>query len=167
MLPTGIRWVDPAGIHLTLKFLGDIDQSLVQDVMGSIARACETATPFSLNLTGLGVFPNPRQPRVVWAGVGGDFGPLRSLQERVDAAVHDLGFALERRAFNPHLTLGRVRDNVAPKLRSQIGSTVTSSTFQASESWRVEETHLIQSNLSPQGATYTSLGSEPFRGDHG
>ena len=166
-ISTGIRWVDPAGIHLTLKFLGDIKQGLVPDVMAAMVQACETATPFSLNLAGLGVFPNPRQPRVLWAGIDGDMKPLRSLQERVDAAVHGLGFSLERRDFKPHLTLGRVRNSVAQKRSSQIGSAIAYTTFKASDSWRVEEMHLVQSNLNPQGTTYTSMGAKPFRGDHG
>ncbi len=163
----GMRWVDPAGIHLTLKFLGNINRGLVGDVKHAMERASETACPFSLCLSDVGVFPNSRQPRVLWAGVDGNLEPLQSLQEQVDAAMSELGFSLDNRPFNPHLTLGRVRDNVSPKQRSQIGSTVAATTVEASDSWCVEETHLIQSNLSPSGATYTSLGSEPLRGHVG
>ena len=111
-VPTGVKWVDPQGIHLTLKFFGNIASSLkvpVLEVMGDVGRQ---AAPFNLKLSSLGVFPNERQPRVLWSGVNGDMEDLAALQEEVEQAMLALGFRREKRRFNPHLTIGRVRDGV-------------------------------------------------------
>ena len=104
-VPSGVRWVDSEGIHLTLKFLGDIDPALVEDVLRAMEQAASGTLPFQVHLNGLGVFPNLRRPRVLWAGVGGDMDALGALQEKVEAAMEGLAFPRERRAFSPHLTL--------------------------------------------------------------
>ena len=163
-LPSGVRWVDPSGIHLTIKFLGDIDSSLVADLteaMKSVARVTP-AERFSLRLSGLGLFPNPAQPRVLWVGLDGDLDALRDLQERTEEAMSGLGFARERRPFNPHLTLGRVRDGVSADLRRRVGSTLAGIDLEDGEPWEPEAVHLIQSTLTTRGAVYTKLGSAPI-----
>jgi 2'-5' RNA ligase len=163
-LPGGVRWVDPSGIHLTLKFLGDIDPSSVADLLEAM-KSMPRATPrerLSLRLSGLGLFPNPEQPRVLWAGLDGDLAALRALQEKTEEAMSGLGFAPDRRPFNPHLTLGRVRAGVAADLRRQAGSAVTGMAMEDGEPWEPEAVHLIQSTLTPQGAVYTKLGSVPI-----
>lgn len=162
-ITNGVRWVDPQGIHLTLKFLGNIDAGLVDAVQQAMALASVDSSRFSLHLSGLGVFPNVRQPRVLWAGVNGDLESLGILQERVDQELSRLGFAKERRPFNPHLTLGRVRDGTPPNLRQQIGTTMGNTQLTGGEAWEATEIHLIRSTITPQGARYTSMGSKPLR----
>ena len=166
-IPGGVRWVAPQGIHLTLKFLGNIDAGLMDSVQQAMARASVDSPRFALGLSGLGVFPNGRQPRVLWAGVGGDLDSLGALQARVAEQLSPLGFARERRPFNPHLTLGRVRDSAAPNQRQRIGEVVGNTRLEPGEAWEVNEIHLIRSRLTPQGARYTSMGSQPLGVPHG
>ncbi len=161
---SAVRWVRSENIHLTLKFLGNIDPSLVAGLLEAMKSVAQ-ATPgerFSLHLSGLGLFPNPDQPRVLWAGLDGDLAALRALQEKMEEAMADLGFARDRRPFSPHLTLGRVRAGVSADLRRQVGSTLTGMAMEDGEPWEPEAVHLIQSTLTPQGAVYTKLGSVPI-----
>ena len=158
-VPSGVRWVDPEGIHLTLKFLGDIEPALVEDVLRAMEQAASGTLQFQLHLDGLGVFPNLRRPRVLWAGVGGDMDALGALQEKVEAAMEGLEFPRERRAFNPHLTLGRVRDTISAVARQRVGGLVSQGSLDGADPWPVNAVHLMRSNLTPDGAVYTSLGS--------
>ena len=158
-VPSGVRWVDPEGIHLTLKFLGDIEPALVEDVLRAMEQAASGTLPFQVHLNGLGVFPNLRRPRVLWAGVGGDMDALGALQEKVEAAMEGLAFPRERRAFNPHLTLGRVRDTISAVARQRVGGLVSQGSLDGADPWPVNAVHLMRSNLTPDGAVYTSLGS--------
>ena len=168
VIPSGIRWVNPAGIHLTLKFLGDIDAALVPPLLAAIRQSAGgfDDSSFPLRLAGLGVFPNNREPRVLWAGVDGALAALGRLQQSVDEAIAapGLGFDKERRPFRPHLTLGRVRDGVPTTASQKIGAAITEAPPVTACSWPAEEIHLIRSTLTPQGAIYTSLGSAPLAG---
>lgn len=161
--PAGVRWVNPAGIHLTLKFLGEVDGGLAAPLRAGLQEAAAgmEKAAFPLHLDGLGVFPNRREPRVIWAGIGGDLGTLAEVQGRVEDAAAALGLARERRAFRPHLTLGRVRDGVTPAARRELGSAVAEqgASLAAEYGWMVEEISLIRSVLTPQGAVYTTLGT--------
>lgn len=163
-LSTEVRWVAPEGIHLTLKFLGNVDAGLVEDIFRAMQRASDkfAATSLELRLFELGVFPNRREPRVLWAGVEGDTEGLQQLQGLVDDSISELGFAKERRPFRPHLTLGRVRERVAPDRRRGIGEVISQSSLASCPPWIADELHLIRSTLTPQGAIYDSLGSVPF-----
>ena len=165
-IPSGVRWVDPEGIHLTLKFLGDIDPALVEDVLRAMELAASGSLPFQLHLNGLGVFPNERRPRVLWAGLGGDLDALGCLQEKLEAVMSGLKFPRERCTFSPHLTLGRVRDGVSNLARQQVGAVVSAGSLEDAEedadSWPVNAVHLMRSNLAPNGAVYSSLGSVPL-----
>lgn len=158
-VPRGVRWVDPQSIHLTLKFLGEIESGRTDQILGSLRQAGEGSASFSLGLSGLGVFPNQQRPRVLWAGVAGGLDSLMRLQERVEEAMLDQGFARESRSFNAHLTIGRVRDVVSAGERRRIGDAVAAACLKPTEPWPVDSVHLVQSTLTPQGAVYTSLGS--------
>lgn len=162
VIPAGVRWVNPAGIHLTLKFLGDTDSGLVTPLRAALREmaAAGDPMPFPLHLDGLGVFPNYREPRVIYAGVGGDLDSLVKTQRRVEQAIVRLGFPQEKRPFRPHLTLGRVRDSAAAAARRQIGETIATQAAALSPeyAWRAGEIHLIRSHLTPSGAVYTTLG---------
>ena len=115
----GLRPVNPDGVHLTLKFLGDVSTSTVGDVAAALEGAAAGARPFDLELRGVGGFPDLRRPRVLWVGVGGDLEALQRLYESVESALAPLGFPPEGRAFTPHLTLARLREgDVAGGARS-------------------------------------------------
>ena len=163
-IPQGVRWVNPVGIHLTIKFLGNISPRAVINITEAMGRAAAEVSPLQVRLWGLGVFPNEQKPRVLWAGVDGDIERLRELQEKSESALEALGIPLDRRAFNPHLTLGRVRDNVNEQTRRSIGTILSSEELGLSEPWPVESMELIQTHFGSGGATYTTLASAPLRG---
>jgi 2'-5' RNA ligase len=165
VIPSGVHWVDPQGIHLTLKFLGNVDSSVVNDLLGAMKMASQNyhGPKFSLSLAGLGLFPNEKQPRVLWAGTDGDIESLRDLQTLVDEATSRLGFSREKRPFRPHLTLGRVQDGVSQGPRRFIGEAVVKTQLSSTPAWEVDTLHLIRSTLTPQGAIYASLGAVPLQ----
>jgi len=149
----GIRWVRRENFHLTLFFLGPAVAperlAAVADALGAIA---ETTAPFEIAAQGVGVFPNPSRPQVIWVGLDGD--GLVALAARVAAAVKRCGFGPERRAFTPHLTIGRVRSpRSARLLRRSLGEAANLS-FGVS---RVERMILYRSETGPEGSTYYEL----------
>jgi 2'-5' RNA ligase len=161
-IPDVVRWVRPTGIHLTLKFLGDVNTEVVDGgIPAAMGQALEDFQDekFQLSLSDLGIFGDQRRPRVIWAGVQGDLDSLEKLQRSVDDAVFKLGFSREKAPFRPHLTLGRVRDNVSPSARRPMAEAIFNREPLPSIAWDVDAIHLIHSNLRPEGATYTTLGS--------
>ena len=159
LAPAGVRWVDPQGIHLTLRFLGNIPAAAVDEVLAAQAAAAGACPPFSVQLARLGMFPNRRRPRALWAGVAGDIEALERLQHAVETQLERIGFPREKRPFVPHLTLGRVRDRISDAGRTRIAGCVSSAILDDTGPWLVEESHLIRSTLTPQGAIYTSIGA--------
>lgn len=152
-----VRWADPAGMHLTLQYLGEADAGVVASLLAALA-AIERA-PFQLDLGRLGAFPNLRQPRVVWAGVGGDTAALAGLQRAVVAATAPLGFGAEERAYTPHLTLGRVRGEAGRDELRALGEAVAAAPRPSPLAWQAGPPILFQSTLTPGGAVYTPLGA--------
>lgn len=155
-----VRWTAVSSIHLTLKFLGEIEPAVLPGLVARLRAATAAEPTFTLRLRGLGGFPNLRNPRVLWCGLEGDLQPLASLQQRVEQACLGAGFAPEERPFQPHLTLGRVRGktNLQPLLDYiKIGSTVE-------RAFDVREFNIYQSTLRPQGALYSVLEKIDLRG---
>ncbi len=152
------KWVDPAIMHLTLKFLGYVKGDDVGSIIKALEEACRGVSPFHLEMSGLGVFPNPRSVRVVWAGLTGDIEKLGLLQKRIDAALAPLGFKAEERPFTPHLTLARVREDARPEERQKLGELVDG-TVAPDLSFHVDAVHLMKSQLMRTGPVYTRLAS--------
>lgn len=163
-VPEGIQWANPDGMHLTLKFLGNIPAESVAPLLGCVESVSATHAPFPLELAGMGVFPNRRRPRVLWAGVGGDLDALACLQRATEDAINDIGFRPEERPFRPHITLGRPRRNVSDGQLGRIGSVVSSIEPTGSVTWRVENVDVMRSELHPSGARYTVLGAARLGG---
>jgi 2'-5' RNA ligase len=109
-----VRWVRPEALHLTLKFLGEVDLSREADLLAALKQAAMGIKPFVLHLEGFGVFPSLGRPRVVWAGCHGP-APLELLQHGVERETEPLGFPVEGRPFQPHLTLGRAERHARPE----------------------------------------------------
>ena len=108
---SGVRWVRSQGIHITLKFLGEIAGAKVSEVAEQLVGIGGVANPFDLRIRGSGCFPNRRHPRVIWLGLEHDPGnSLFKLHEWMDERLAALDFGREKRRFSPHLTLGRVKD---------------------------------------------------------
>jgi len=165
-----VKWVDPEGIHLTLKFLGGVEAGELSRIARAVTEASRGTGPFELRLQSVGVFPGLSSPRVVWVGVGGEVAKLAQLQQRVEATMEPLGFAREGRAFTAHLTLGRVRERTLAEERRELGRRVTGLEYEGGSSFWVTSMNLMRSQLTPQGAIYSliseaSLGPEKLRSD--
>lgn len=152
-----VRWSRVSGIHLTLKFLGDVAESDLPAIKDALARCCVDHVPFSFSVGGMGCFPNVKRPRVLWVGVTEEDGRLTALQRDVERHLEGLGFAREKRAFHPHLTLGRTRQGLRSSELTRIGEAVASSEVGELGKVHVDEIHLMRSDLRPDGAVYTSL----------
>jgi RNA 2',3'-cyclic 3'-phosphodiesterase len=154
----GVRWVAPTNLHLTLKFLGGIDETMIEPIGAALLEQLRLFQRFTINAKGLGVFPDPKRPRVLWVGLTGD--RLVSLASRVESALQPLGFTPESRKFTPHLTIGRWRQaDLAPRsLRRQLKNWRV---YEFGES-NVEKVNLIQSVLNPAGASYNQLVTIPL-----
>ena len=104
-----VRWTNPDGMHLTLKFFGNIFETDVDRISQVIGKITAQVAPLVLDIKTVGVFPNAKRPRVIWLGIKGDVEPLVRLQEEIDRELLTPGFSKEERPFRPHLTLGRVK----------------------------------------------------------
>jgi 2'-5' RNA ligase len=161
-LPPGlVRWVRPEGIHLTLKFLGDVDQDDLPLVKERMREACVPHAPFTLTVGGLGCFPNLRRPRVVWVGLDDSYAALSALQRGLERAIAPLGFPTERRRFHPHLTLGRVKNGRSRAELEVLGAYVTRAKVDIGQ-MSVEAVRLMRSELLPGGAVYSELACCPL-----
>jgi 2'-5' RNA ligase len=152
-----IRWSRVSGIHLTLKFLGDVAESDLPAIKAALAGCCVDHVPFFFSVGGMGCFPNVKRPRVLWVGVTEETGRLTALQRDVEQHLEGLGFAREKRAFHPHLTLGRTRQGLRSSELTRIGEAVASSEVGELGKVHVDKIHLMRSDLRPDGAVYTSL----------
>ena len=158
----GLRLVRPEGIHLTLKFLGDVEHDQISAIESGIALAARGHPRFSLVLGQPGAFPNTPRARVLWVDMRGDVEPLRALQGRIEDTLEPLGFAKERRDFSPHLTVARLKDTASRTERSRAVEALMSATLDTPEAIGVTTVSLMRSRLHPDGATYERIASIPL-----
>lgn len=157
--PTPVKWVEPDNIHLTLKFLGNVAADRIDEIAAAMTEAMRGTSPFKLEVTELGVFPNPRRVQVIWVGLGGEVDKLASLQQRIESSLKRLGFPPENRRFTPHLTLARLRDRATPQERERLGQLITETELDTAQSFSVDSVNLMKSQLTPEGPIYTCLSS--------
>lgn len=154
-----VRWVRPEGIHITLKFLGQIRTDLVPALEENLTVLFADYSPVQLAIRGLGAFPNLARPRVVWAGIHDHSGTLSSMAGRVEAALEPLGFAREKRTFSPHFTLGRVKSMSGMK---ELVDAIRQGMDLAGPTFVSREAVLFQSILKPSGADYRAISRFAF-----
>ena len=152
-----IRWVRHKSMHLTLKFLGEIEQEQVHTVQQVIDEVAETFSSLTLEIAGFGCFPNMRRPRVVWVGFKSAGGDLLRLQAEFEGRLENIGFERELRDYHPHLTLGRVRKGLSRADMELISGWAQNARIGMVGRFEVEAISLIQSVLHPDGAAYTHL----------
>ena len=157
-----VRWVQPEGIHLTLKFLGEISSNQLGEIRQTLEREVERHPFFTLRVGGFGCFPNNRRPRVLWIGITEDKGSLAQVQTAIEEKLVSLGFEEEKRPFHPHLTLGRIRRNISLSDITQLQVAVDAFVVGQIGQFEVKELHFIRSNLTPSGAEYSTLGEYPL-----
>lgn len=151
----GIRWVPKTNLHLTVKFLGDVDEETVHPISATLQEALRLFPPCTINAKGLGVFPDLRRPKILWVGLTGN--EFARMAAKIESSLLPLGFAPEKRTFTPHLTIGRWRQFDRPPR----------TLAQELERWRefafgactVGKIILFQSVLKPSGATYNQLAT--------
>lgn len=149
-----VRWTRVASIHLTLKFFGDIAENQVE-ALTAAASLITAATPaFTLGVQGVGTFPGPKNPRVIWLGLSGQTDILARLVQSLEQAFAPLGFPPEKRPFTAHLTLGRVRSSQGREALARSLQTVALPDF---PEFQAQHLVLYRSTLRPQGALYTPL----------
>ena len=158
----GLRLVRPEGIHLTLKFLGDVSKDQVEPIVEAVSQMVKEDTPFTLSLGALGVFPERNAPRVLWVGIEGDLASLKVLHREVENSLAALGFEMDKRGFSPHLTVARIRDRTSARDREKASETLLSARIDSGLHIEVGSVSLIQSTLLPDGARYARIASAPL-----
>jgi RNA 2',3'-cyclic 3'-phosphodiesterase len=153
---SGARWQTEAQLHVTLRFIGAVDRHVAQDVDAALAGVAHPA--FDMRLSGLGTFERRGRQEVVWAGVS-PAEPVRTLHNKVDQALARVGLPPDRRAFAPHVTLGRLGRSAGP-----VGAFLSQAGDFSTAPFRVARFHLYESQLMPDGAVYTALADYPLLG---
>jgi len=153
-----VRWVPPAGMHLTLKFLGAVEAAHLDRVHAALAAAVHEQAALQLRVRGLGAFPSLRRPRVLWVGLRG--AGLVELARLVEQTLEPLGFAPEPRPFAPHITLGRVGSLRGWERLEEVYKGHLDDDFGDSP---VDLVTIYRSTLHPEGAIYSSLWTIPLR----
>jgi RNA 2',3'-cyclic 3'-phosphodiesterase len=159
-----VRWVDPHGIHLTLAFLGELDDEQLGEAFHAVEAAAQKATPFEYRIKGLGIFGSQQQPRVIWIGVedlpSGKIqgSPLHYTHRLLSKELGSRGFALDKRPFSPHLTLARIKQPLSLDARQRLQRLLHSGLAATSSAiYPVQSLCVMKSELSRSGAKYTCL----------
>jgi len=150
------RWVRPENIHLTLKFLDNINSEDIKKVGDALISAAGENASMSLGAKGIGVFPGVKRPRVIWTGIAGQTKELADLQKTLDGKLETVGFSKEKRPFKGHLTIARIKGKV--DARQLIDAMKEFGRFE-SKTFMADEVVLFKSELKPSGAVYTKLMS--------
>ena len=156
-----VSWVRPEGMHLTLKFFGDIATDDINAVSEVVTGHAAGARTFHLEAKGLCVFPGLRRPRVLWFGIGGEVERLIALQQAIDQGLEACGFPREERPFRAHLTLARIK---SPRGLEGLDSVIAGKGSESAGKFMATGLTLFKSDLTPKGAIYTTLGHFPFQG---
>ena len=154
----GVKWESDEKLHVTLKFLGNTDDQLLPQIVYTIEGVGQRSAPLEVRYKGVGCFPNPTSPRVIWIGVEDQKDNLNPVQREIESSLIHLGFEREEKEFHPHVTLGRVKgtSGINSLLR-----TMESITFE-SQPVTIREIALIKSELHPEGSIYTTLKRIPL-----
>jgi RNA 2',3'-cyclic 3'-phosphodiesterase len=144
------RWVAPESIHITLKFIGEVSEARIAEIHTALLGL--EGEPFPITVRSVGFFPNPRSPRVFWAGL--DAAALPRLAENVETRMARIGFEREKRAFQPHVTLARARET---RIDSSLVAAAAKYSEQIFGTFIVDRVFLVQSTLKPSGAIYNKL----------
>ena len=159
---SAVRWVLASNIHLTLKFLGDVSPDKMDALTGILQTEADSCQQFDIRIGGLGSFPNSKRPRVLFIGIQAP-AELEALKRGIESATTKLGCKSETRVFSPHLTIGRVRENITSADQQIIRKALEKIKIDSLGTARVDSVHLYKSELKPTGAIYTKLFSAPLR----
>ncbi len=153
-----VSWVKPGNIHITLKFLGEVPEEKINEVISGTEQAVRETKRFTMSLKGMGAFPDFKRPRVIWIGSGSGEKELSYLANRIEEEMERIGFPKEQRKFSAHFTIGRVK---SPKNIEKLMELIKLTEFQTEEI-PVNEVVVMKSQLHPAGAIYTPLKKIPL-----
>ena len=153
-----LKPVDRENIHLTLKFLGNVSATKLEEIKSALAQV--TFPPFSLEIKGAGAFPNLKRMNVIWVGIGEGWSQVELVFEQTEKLLHQLGFSRETRPFSPHITVARVKSG---RKRDEIAAFLGHLSDESFGSFNVENVKLKESVLSPSGPKYSTLFEAPAR----
>ena len=148
-----VKLVEPQNIHITLKFLGDVEENLVEDIERNIRDAVNEINPFSIELNGAGFFPNQNYIKVIWIGIKNS-EPIKKISENIDGKLVNLGFKKEKRGFSPHLTIGRVKTAKNKQLLQEVIEKYDDAEFSVE---KIESIKLMKSVLNSKGPIYSVI----------
>ena len=154
-----VRWVREETLHITLAFLGELSKAEAREAHVVMHEIAASQAPFSLSLTGLGVFPSPARPRVIWLGLA-DPTPVHKLYRVFEHKRSRLGIPAEGRTYHPHVTLGRLQPHAGREVRDTLAPALAPLEFEATVAFRSLD--LMRSELTPKGARYTVLLASPL-----
>jgi len=154
-----VKWVEAENAHVTLRFLGEIDETQVTPIAESLETAVAAVPRFTVELHGVGAFPKVSRPKVIWVGVEPAGGPMAELKHAVDTALARYGFEEERRAFHPHFTLGRVKE---PSVAGMLKGALERAADAYLGTMEVRDIAFVHSRLTPHGPVYTDLHRLPL-----
>jgi len=157
-----VRWVPVQNMHLTLKFLGDVSPANVEMISEMLRAEVDLFHCFEMRLSGLGSFPSLKRPRVIYIGIQAP-ATLEALQRGIESASRRLGYESEERGFSPHLTIGRVKQNVTATEQQTIRRALEETRIDLLGTARVDSVHLYKSDLKPTGSEYARLYSAPLK----
>ncbi len=156
-----VKWVEPENAHLTLKFLGNVDEPRLPEVFGACQKAVEGFGPIDLEVRAVGCFPNLNRPRIVWLGIEKGAEQIRRLQQEIETELERIGFPKEDREFKTHLTIGRVKGKQGISRLCQLLEEEKNVFI---GSMRAEKVSVMKSQTLPRGPVYTELNAIPLKG---
>ena len=155
---SGVRWTSKDAIHLTLKFLGNVEKWRIKSILHRLDEVALCMAPFHLRLGHLHTFPPGKLVRILWAGIEGNLDALLFLQDSIEEEMVDLELPKDKRNSVPHITLGRVKNNGTSKQRKRIRDVVDRLKAAGKANWEVKWIDVMESQLFPSGAVYHKLG---------
>jgi RNA 2',3'-cyclic 3'-phosphodiesterase len=159
-----IKWVEPENLHVTLLFLGEVDDRDLAGVCSAVAECCKEHSPFRMSIEGADCFGNRRRPRTLWVGVGQGAQEICALHDDLEPPLLQLGcYRREKRKYTPHLTLGRVRSD---RPNDQLASALTQQSKWKGGEMSVSEVLVMSSELASAGPTYTVMSRAKLAGEH-
>jgi len=153
---SNLKWVDSNNLHITLKFLGELDFHLVEEFANLADKRIKRTKPFELVVKGMGVFPQTKKARVIWIGCE-NIGPVMEISKMLEEIGTSLGLSSESREFSAHITIARIKFPLEPQALLKLENHINVNRNRLFGSWKVGEFSLYKSDLKPNGPIYSSL----------
>ena len=160
-IPDSVKWVSPRNLHLTIKFLGEFNQTDVEPIKASLTKVLVNSHPFLTSIHNLGAFPSPAKAQVIWLGLEADHALYR-LVETLEQQCAQLGYPKEKRPFAAHITIGRLRQSASPADSASIAEVLRQRQSLVIGEQTIDALHFIKSELTPHGPIYQTLFTIPF-----